>query len=69
MIDKILLFLESFEDVIEVLKDVFTVIRIVRKIIGFIHFLKTIVISKKKLKNDINQKQSKEQNSLKSKRE
>lgn len=47
MIDKILLFLESFEDVIEVLKAVFTVIRIVRKIIGFIHFLKTIVISKK----------------------
>lgn len=56
MIDKILLFLESFEDVIEVLKAVFTVIRIVKKIIGFIHFLKTIVISKKKLKNDINQK-------------
>ncbi len=67
MIDKIQLFLESFEDANDVLEGLFTVIKTVKKTIGFIRFLKSFVISKIKLKNDINLKQSAEQNSSKNK--
>ncbi|VXB23081.1 hypothetical protein FLAVO9R_120037 [Flavobacterium sp. 9R] len=67
MIDKIQLFLESFEDANDVLEGLFTVIKTVKKTIGFFRFLRSFVISKIMLKNDINQKQSAEQNSSKNK--